>query len=325
MSGAGNSITTTPFFQRLVLVTLAAIFALIVLGGVVRVTESGLGCPDWPLCHGKIIPHADFHTLIEYSHRIAASVVGLLVLAVAVLAWVKYRGQPWIVWPAITGLVLVLAQGALGGVTVLTELHGKTVTAHLGLAEALLGLTIFLFLASMGGVKLPDKGQKGVTALAVSAAVGVYALLLTGSYVTTSGASGACPDWPLCQDMVFFNSKFPIIHMLHRCVALAAGVLVAAAVVAVWRSRPLRRDAAWLGLAALAVFLAQVVVGAVTVLGGLTAELRALHLAMASLTWGLVAALAVLPYTRELGGEAKEPFRNGATAEHSSTGRRVLE
>jgi heme A synthase len=315
MSRARNSAATSLFFQRLALVTLAAIFALIVLGGVVRVTESGLGCPDWPLCHGKIIPHADFNTLIEYSHRMVASVVGLLVLAVAVVAWVRYRAQPWIVWPAVTGLALVIAQGALGGVTVLTELHGKAVTAHLGLAEALFALSIFIFLASRGGVRLPEMGQKGMATLAVSAAVGVYVLLLTGSYVTTSGASGACPDWPLCQDMIFFNSKFPIIHMLHRYVALAAGMLVVAAVAAVWRSQPVRRDVTWVSAAALAVFLAQAGVGAATVLGDLTAELRALHLAMASLSWGLVAALALLPYTRELGGPARASFQRQTSTE----------
>jgi len=247
-----------------------------------------------------------------------ASLVGVLVLAVALAAWLKYRARSWIVWPAVAGLMLVLAQGALGGVTVLTELHGKAVTAHLGLAEALLGLMIFIFLASRSGVQLPEKGQMGMATLALASALSVYVLLLTGSYVTTSGASGACPDWPLCQDKIFLNSKFSVIHMSHRYVALLAGALVTAASVAVWRSRPLRRDMAWVGTIALAVFLAQAAVGAAVVLRDLTAEVRALHLAMASLTWGLLAALALLPYTRELRGSAKEPSRNEAAAERTS-------
>ncbi|MDE2802837.1 MAG: COX15/CtaA family protein, partial [Chloroflexota bacterium] len=75
----------------LLAVTVAATFGLITLGGVVRATESGLGCPDWPLCHGQIIPPFEYHVLIEYSHRLVASVVGALVVACAVLVWWKHR------------------------------------------------------------------------------------------------------------------------------------------------------------------------------------------------------------------------------------------
>ena len=114
---------TGPHFRYLTLATLVGVFALIVLGGVVRITESGLGCPDWPLCHGRIIPPFDAATLIEYSHRLVASVVGLLVLATLIVAWRRYRSRAWIFRPALFGLVMVIGQSALGGAAVLTELE----------------------------------------------------------------------------------------------------------------------------------------------------------------------------------------------------------
>src|SRR5258706_3983815 len=72
---------------------LAAIFAYlqIALGGVVRVTGSGLGCPDWPLCNGRPYPPADLNAIIEYSHRTVGAVTGVLIVAAVVAAWAVFR------------------------------------------------------------------------------------------------------------------------------------------------------------------------------------------------------------------------------------------
>src|SRR5258708_20998888 len=87
-------------FRRLALVTAAFAYLQIALGGLVRVSGSGLGCPDWPLCHGRPYPPADPHAIIEYSHRAVGTVTGLLIIATVVLAWVDFRPRrapvPWI-------------------------------------------------------------------------------------------------------------------------------------------------------------------------------------------------------------------------------------
>src|SRR5512136_1079116 len=87
-----NSIQTKRA-RALALASVAATYLLIILGGLVRASESGLGCPDWPLCHGQAVPLSQLYgqTLIEYSHRAVTTIVSLLVVITAVMAWRWFR------------------------------------------------------------------------------------------------------------------------------------------------------------------------------------------------------------------------------------------
>ena len=125
-------------------------FALIILGGVVRVTGSGLGCGgDWPLCDGRLLPALTAADLIEYSHRLVASaIVGPLIIATAAVAGLRFRRERWLSLSAAVAVVLLLMQGGLGGITVLTELPGHIVAAHLALAQALLGCLLLILVAA---------------------------------------------------------------------------------------------------------------------------------------------------------------------------------
>ena len=148
------------WFRGLTAFTVLATFALVILGGVVRVTESGLGCPDWPGCHGGIIPPWETKAIIEMSHRITASLlVGPLILVLFVASWMKYRQEKWIVIPASLAFGLVIAQAMLGGATVLNELPGEIVMAHLAVAETLVAILVVLAVVSFRGplsMKIPD-------------------------------------------------------------------------------------------------------------------------------------------------------------------------
>src|ERR671937_2530309 len=112
-------------FRRLLNATILATFALIVIGGVVRASHSGLGCgPEgsgthgWPLCGGRVLPFLQEHQIIEFSHRVAATIVVLLIIALAILAFRRLRDRRWLVRGVVAAAVLVIAQAALGGVTV---------------------------------------------------------------------------------------------------------------------------------------------------------------------------------------------------------------
>ena len=123
---------------------IVAALGQVTLGGVVRVTDSGLGCPDWPLCHGQIIPPFDAPTLIEYSHRLSATVLGLFVVGTAIIVWKRHRHDPHTVYASMSTLALWVAAALLGGLAVLTELEWWAVLIHLAIAETLIACLVFI-------------------------------------------------------------------------------------------------------------------------------------------------------------------------------------
>src|SRR6266853_2481043 len=158
---------------------LAAIFAYlqIALGGVVRVSGSGLGCPDWPLCNGRPYPPADPHAIIEYSHRAVGALTGILIIATVVLAWVVFRARrPMVAWLATASLIGVVGEGILGGVVVANELSSWLVVVHLGLAMIILGFLVAT--AVMATPRAPGVYDPGFRRLAAIAAGATYLLLL---------------------------------------------------------------------------------------------------------------------------------------------------
>ena len=159
-------------FRRLADLTALATFALIVVGGVVRVSESGLGCgpggsgtEGWPLCNGSAVPFfSNTEVIVEFSHRVLAAVVTALI---ALLAWTAYKHLRELRWPlraSVAAGVLVLVQAALGGLTVERSLAEELVAAHLGLAMVLIGLVLWISVRSRAeiaagdGAAVPDAG-----------------------------------------------------------------------------------------------------------------------------------------------------------------------
>jgi heme A synthase len=284
-------------FQRLCLITCVVIFGLIVLGGVVRATDSGDGCPDWPLCHGRLVPKADKHTLIEYSHRATASVTGLLILAVAVKAWRSYRDTPRILYPSLLAFGLVLVQGGLGGAAVLNDLAAEIVMLHLGLALTILALLMLITYTAFDHAKpLAPLGSSGTAAgLGALAAVGVMSLMVIGAYVAVADFSLACSGWPLCNGAIVPDHSATSVQViyLHRVLALVVGAVLLALVFVAWRERS--RAAGLLTLAACAAVLfgVQVIVGAANVWTEVADEVSTAHLAFGTLLWVVLSMLNI--------------------------------
>src|SRR5688572_16389610 len=177
-------------FRRLVTYTIAATFVLILIGGVVRVSDSGLGCGPagsgthgWPLCEGGVLPADSAESVIEFSHRISAAVVTVLIALMALRAWRRLREHRLLVRGSIAAGLLVLAQAALGGLTVEQGLEDELVAAHLGLAMLLLGL---LFVLRRGAERTPapePETVRGLRPLSVVAGGLVLATIVAGGYV----------------------------------------------------------------------------------------------------------------------------------------------
>jgi heme o synthase len=281
-------------FRALSVTTALVTYALVVLGGVVRVSGSGLGCPDWPLCHGRLLPPLDLHAIIEYSHRTTASLTSVLVVVTALIAWLAWRQRRDIVIPATVALGLLAVQVVLGAITVRLELPPMIVLAHLATAVALLAAVCVTAVAAMVP-RVGGEADRASLRLSRAAAVGTYVLILSGSLVVGSGASGTCTAWPLCGGgFSFAFDGLPAVQLLHRGIAALIGVVIVVSLLSLLarhRRHPAVRATVALTLAALAF---QVAVGAAVVTLQLPAALRGLHLALASAVWAGTVVLAVL-------------------------------
>lgn len=306
---------TAARFRWLALATCAATYALIVLGGVVRVTGAGDACPDWPRCHGELLPPLERDVLIEFSHRLVASLVGLLVVATALVAWRGQRRPPVARWGSLLAVGLVVAQIILGGVTVLNDLSSNLVTAHLALASALLATLVVVTLAALAS---PDTSSRrsaqtvGLRNLVAFSALAVFALMLTGSYMTGSGASVAFTDWPLFDGQLWPEGGRPaMIHATHRLAAALVGVLLAYVTVRAWRTEHAGPVALGTALA-LGLYVAQVFVGAANLWTELQPAARTAHLALAVAVWAVLVGITALSQ-RALQG-APDAVREGTAA-----------
>ena len=289
------------WLQGLATATVISVFVLVIIGGVVRVTGSGLGCPDWPLCYGKVLPPLEYTAIIEYTHRFVASViVGPLILATAAVALARYRSDRWVWIPAAITIPLLIVQGLLGGVTVLTHLPGGIVALHLATAEALLATCVFVMVASY---RTPIRtttalsSSDGYHRWAIIGAVSVYLVIVSGALVTAMGATGACVTWPLCQGQAFPMNHLTAVHMFHRYVVLALGVLLLYASWRCWKG-PTERGVTlrWLAILTVATFVVQIMVGAATIWLDFQAHWRALHLTAATAVWTAAAGMAIVAY-----------------------------
>jgi heme A synthase len=284
--------------RRLVLATAIATFVLIVVGGVVRVSDSGLGCGPagsgfhgWPFCNGDVVPGVDLNSIVEYTHRVVAIVVGFMILSIFVLAWRRHRE---FLLPAAALLVLVIAQGALGGATVEENLEEVYVAAHLCLAMLLLGGLLYLW-RGVSGARVTDGGPR-LRALGAAASVAVLCTIVAGGYMAGTqnygradyqlgdGAHHACgKEFPTCNGefMPFGKAELVDIHLTHRAFMYVAALLVTALVVVAVRRGVLTRWA-WALAGLLAV---QILVGALNVWLDEYELLILLHLTLGTLLW----------------------------------------
>jgi len=285
-------------YRRLALATGLAAFALILVGGVVRVSDSGLGCGPagsgfhgWPFCNGDVAPGVDLNSIIEYAHRVLAIVVGLMILTLFVQAVRRYR--PLVPATALL-LLLVAAQGALGGATVEENLDEVYVAAHLGLAMLLLGLLIYIVRATRGA--RPADGGPRVRVLAIAATAAIFCTIVAGGYMAGTqnygradyqlgdGAHHACgKEFPTCNGdfMPFGRARLVDIHLTHRAFMYLASLLTTALIAVALRRRTAVRYA-WTLAGLLA---AQILVGALNVWLDEYELLILAHLTLGTLLW----------------------------------------
>ena len=286
-------------FQKLAALTLATALGLVTIGVIVRATDSGLGCPDWPLCHGQVIPPLnDSKAWIEWIHRTVAVIIGFEILALAILAIADYRDRRSILWPSLGAVLLVGFQAYLGRETVRLGNSGPSVTAHLATALTLVALLVYITVRAGYPARIGGRGgSQRFTLLAAFTTAITFALLLFGSNVTATSTALVFPDWPLMGGTLFPPiTDVTAPHVLHRWVAAFVGVVVAIQAVVAWRSQRDHPTIVRLAVGAAVLYAVQVVVGGAQVLTQLAAWTQTLHLALGGVIWATLTGLTVTSY-----------------------------
>jgi heme a synthase len=264
---------------------LVALFLVTVSGATVRLTGSGLGCENWPRCGDTFLPEQGYHAYVEFGNRVVGFLVGLTTLTTAFAAWrAGLRGR--LLTGALGLPVLVLAQGVLGGVTVIFELHPLIVMGHFLLSLAAVGLAVAVVVAVERRLRgtPPSRRPRWASYLALALVPVALALVVSGAFVTAAGPHSGGADIERLgnlEDAVY----------VHVRVSAVFGVAFLALVAALLRGSALRSEGA-LAVTVLALLVVQMVVGETQWRNQLPWWLVLAHVALATAVWAGVVALA---------------------------------
>jgi heme A synthase len=314
------------YYPALAVVTAIGTYLLIVVGGVVRVTGSGLGCPDWPTCHGQLVPPLEATAIIEYTHRLLGAIVSPLILATTIGAWLWHRRERGLLVAATLAPVLLAVQIALGAVVVRLELPAMVVLVHLLFALVILALLIWTAMMALPAPRARQAPEPGwrrgpLVALSHATTLTLFLLLVVGAYVLATGAGYACVGFPGCngEALPFGSSGLVDLHLTHRLLAYGVAALVAVVLAQAWRGWRWLPAVPWAATALAVCVLLQIGFGAALVSMGWPPLVRGLHLAGAAAVWASAIVLdGLLTRTRALAPRAVADAA-GAPARHDPT------
>ena len=261
------------------IVTAVLTYLLVALGSTVRVTDSGMGCPSWPLCYGQLGPIYHLHPILEESHRYLAALVTVFAFITMILVLRSTRAAALRTMAKVS-FGLVLFQVLLGGLTVLAKNAPWTVALHLLTGFAFLGVTTATAALAVLGHRylgLSDASRRwGMSALTIT-----LLLLFSGTLVVGAGAGKICPTWPVC----FANGpgRLTFIALLHRVTMGASGLVILGFIISGWQ----RGGRAWRSRAVLLAVLVGLVaaIGAAVAISKSSPALADIHLAAAAALW----------------------------------------
>ena len=282
-----RSLTVSPAaFEWFAYAAFTALFLIVVSGATVRLTGSGLGCENWPSCGETFLPPKDYNAYVEFGNRVAGFVVGLATLAAAAAAF-RVPGMPrWLLWSAVALPFTVLAQGVLGGITVMLELHPLIVMGHFLLSLVALAVAVVVVQGARDLVRDATAEEPiGSAWLALALVPTAAALVVSGTLVTAAGPhSGG-------EEIVRFGNLVEAVHIHIGATAIFGIAFLGLLAVLVAERRRARVELRLAGIA-LALLLAQMVVGEIQWREALPWGLVLLHVTLATAVWVVVVALA---------------------------------
>jgi len=285
---------------RLARFGVAATFLLLIIGGMVNPTGSSLACPEPTLiCHGSILPPMTGGVLYEHGHRLFATSVGLLQLAVTILVW---RRRPALRWLVGVALGMIAVQATLGALTVAFKLPPAVSTFHLVVGFSYFATTLLqAFKLRPQPAAPPAPIDLGRARRFIAVATGaVFAQIVLGGLVRHLGASLACVDLPLCGGQLYPDGAPTalIVHMTHRLVGVIVAAVVLVCAIGVWRNA---RGVSWLRRLAVAAPLlvaVQITLGVLTVYTLRSTPVAVAHFAGAASLWATWVAMWLVARSR---------------------------
>ena len=273
-------------YQRVALTALAALTAIVLTGAAVRLTGSGLGCPDWPKCYGKAVAPLETHAVIEYGNRILSGLVGLAAVAAGVLAWFRRPFRRDLAWIGALLPLGVVGQAVLGGFTVRNHLAPGFVMAHFALSMLILVAAVSLaWRASYEPGERPRATDR-VSVWAVLALVPLGAVtIFVGTAATAAGPHAGGQDDEVINRLDFKGGD-TLDWAIHQHARIAAAMGVASVVVwLILRRREADPQVRLAVTVLLALLGLQAAVGALQYSLELPAEIVWVHVTLAALTW----------------------------------------
>jgi len=286
--------------HRVLLLVATAMTALLVIsGGVVCVTESGRGCPDWPRCYGQMVPPMRIDAIIEYSHRLVAGLTSPLIIAAALVGWMRVRSIRWVSRPPAVAVALLIVVVTLGALTVLRGIPPWAAAIDLGSALIVLALMLTSSIVACSrrdNPRLADRlsFDSGFARVALLAAASLFAVLVSGVLVADSGSTVRCLGCLAARPGLGGGAGRGWIQLGREVFAGVAALSIVVLGTAAWRTEwdnvPIRRTA----MAAGALLVAQVLISAVVATGGESSWLLIASVATAVAAWMSLVALVVL-------------------------------
>jgi cytochrome c oxidase assembly protein subunit 15 len=285
--------------HRYLLLTATVMSYLVVtMGGLVCITGSAMGCPDWPGCYGQIIPPMRIDSIIEYTHRFSAALAGPFVLASAILGWRKYRRLPWVSRPPVAAIVFMLAAAIFGALAVLRGLSPGVAAIDLGSALITLALMV---IATVAALNYPDDPvvsgrlslRSPLARLALVTSVAMFFMLVSGVLVAEGGSIARCVGWPL-----FSREVAPVLAgglaMARELISVVTGLHLVVVVIQAWRGRGNRTVILPVAMAMGILFLLEMAVGAPMATSGVNGFLMVTYVATPVAAWSTIVAPVML-------------------------------
>lgn len=264
----------------------AVIVALgtVMLGSWTRINGAGMTCPDWPLCHGMLVPSLADGTVWEWTHRLFAFCVAPLVVAVMIAAW-RVRSRTPSIAPTLGAVVaLFIVQCLLGAATVRLSNSPMSVVLHWGTAMAFIAALCAMWIFAGAPPKAEhDSGSEfALTGMLAGTALVTFVTMCVGAYVSSSGAGLACLSIPGCAGTVVVYDQGQYVQMLHRFIAGATLLCAVASFALAW-ARPASSRVRGTLVVALTLVFVQVLLGLLNVALRLPVDLREAHAINAAL------------------------------------------